>query len=89
MVFRKGDDVKIKVHQKSIEAYKLLSEFLSNTKDSIDFYLEPNQTLIMDNTRILHGRTGFDRASERKLVGLWLDGKSKFSDQIKFGFSTT
>ena len=46
------------------------------------------QILIVDNTSVLHGITGFDRNSERKLNRLNFDGVSPyFSNKMLFGFT--
>ncbi len=86
VAFREGNDVQLKVNKRSLNAYNIMCNFLRNTRQSYDFYLEPHQTLVMDNTRILHARTSF-KDKQRELAGLWLnaDSKSRVSKSLKFG----
>jgi alpha-ketoglutarate-dependent taurine dioxygenase len=43
--------------------------------------------LLMENTRVLHGRTVFLPDAHRVLRGLWCDGRGANPDKIKFGFA--
>ncbi|NJL09643.1 MAG: TauD/TfdA family dioxygenase [Calothrix sp. SM1_7_51] len=47
--------------------YQILSSYY--------FKLKPDKILILDNERVLHGRTSFDATSRRKLKRLWFAGR--------------
>src|SRR5262249_24498259 len=74
MVYRYGDDISISIHPQAQTGFALLGRILTDPQNSVEFLLGEGQTLIIDNTRVLHGRTGFLRASQRRLLGLWCDG---------------
>ncbi len=86
MFYRSGNDIKITIHPKAKKGYLEIERFLSNPKNYQEFLLKAGQTLILDNTRLLHGRTSFSKNSPRKLYGLWCDGISEFSHMFDIGF---
>ena len=50
-------------------AYRRLSNLIDSPKGNIQFRLKPNHGFIIDNTRVLHGRTRFESAGKRWLQG--------------------
>ena len=68
-----------------------ISELYNSEKYRIEFKLMPGDLLMMDNYRLLHGRTSFDsKDGERFLQGCYIDydsteGKLKHLAR-KFGF---
>ena len=55
-------------------ARKKLSEFCNSNKYKIEFKLLPGDLLMMDNYRLLHGRTAYDaNEGERFLQGCYID----------------
>lgn len=55
-------------------ARRRLAELLADPAFEIRFRLEPGTALIMDNHRLLHGRTGFDTGGgHRHLQGCYID----------------
>lgn len=86
MFYRSGNDIKITIHPKAKKGYLEIERFLVNPNNYIEFRLEAGQTLILDNTRLLHGRTSFSKDSPRKLYELWCDGVSGFSHMFNIGF---
>jgi alpha-ketoglutarate-dependent taurine dioxygenase len=88
MFYRSGNDIKITIHPKAKKGYLEIESFLSNPDNYTEFRLEAGQTLILDNTRLLHGRTSFSENSQRRLYGLWCDGISEFSNMFDIGFQT-
>ena len=40
-------------------AYRALSEIINNPEMAVSFHLEPGDCFIVDNTRVLHARTGY------------------------------
>ena len=62
--------------EKSIEqALTLINYFTNKPSNQIIFRLNPNEMLILDNERVLHGRTSFDKTSKRQLKRLWFTGE--------------
>ena len=51
-----------------------ISEFFNSDKYKIKFKLKPGDLLMMDNYRLLHGRTSYDaNEGERFLQGCYID----------------
>lgn len=58
------------------QAYRRFAE-LTNTSDlQVEFKLAPGQLFVTDNTRVLHGRTGFSTAGNRWMQGAYSDKDS-------------
>lgn len=57
------------------DAYRLLGEALHNPAAIIEFRLEAGQLMILDNQRILHGRSGYNHG-KRHLQGCYADKDS-------------
>tara|TARA_B100000035_G_scaffold123484_1_gene105032 strand:- start:4423 stop:5526 length:1104 start_codon:yes stop_codon:yes gene_type:complete len=56
------------------EARKKLSEMYNSEKYRIEFKLEPKDLMMMDNHRLLHGRTSYEtKEGERYLQGCYID----------------
>ncbi len=56
------------------KARKKLSELYNSKRNRIEFRLEPKDLMMMDNYRILHGRTKFDpNEGKRFLQGCYID----------------
>jgi alpha-ketoglutarate-dependent taurine dioxygenase len=45
----------------------------------VRFKLEPGDLFLVDNLRVLHGRTGFSAAGQRHLQGCYADRDSLYS----------
>ena len=59
------------------EARKLIAELYASTKFEIRFKLEKGDLLMMDNHRLLHGRTSYDvNEGKRYLKGCYIDHDS-------------
>lgn len=87
MAFRTNDGkANISILPEAQKIFNLITEFIDNPKNQLQFKLEKGQILVVDNTAILHGRTGFNRNSPRKLHRLNFDGISPYSAKILFGF---
>lgn len=54
-------------------AYRRLVEITRRPEVTVTFRLEPGDLFVVDNTRVLHGRTGFTGAGERWLQGAYAD----------------
>jgi gamma-butyrobetaine dioxygenase len=54
-------------------AYQGFGRMLEEEKYRIRFKLEPGDLFIVDNLRVLHGRTGYSEAGERHLQGCYAD----------------
>ena len=46
---------------------------LESTEFQVSFRLEPGDLFIVDNRRVLHGRTGYSGAGTRHLQGCYAD----------------
>lgn len=56
------------------KAYQTFARMLDNTDFQVKFKMTPGQLIIVDNERILHGRTSFDsREGKRHLQGTYAD----------------
>jgi len=56
------------------EARKKISKMYNSKKYRIEFKLEPKDLMIMDNHRLLHGRTSYEtKEGERYLQGCYID----------------
>jgi alpha-ketoglutarate-dependent taurine dioxygenase len=55
------------------DAYRTFARLLADPRFEIHIALEPEDLLIMDNLRVLHGRTGFSAAGRRHLQGCYAD----------------
>ena len=86
MAFRYGTDVSLQIHPMARAGIAAIIEFVSDSANYAEFLLSEGQMLLMDNTRVLHGRTVFLPGSHRILHGLWCDGRDADPDKIKFGF---
>jgi len=60
-----------------LAAYRRFSELLQDPKYNTEFLLAPGQVLVVDNWRVLHGRTGIWNPSlQRILLGAYLEEES-------------
>ncbi len=82
--FRADNAAHISVQSKSFAAFKLFESFVNNPDNQVIFKLRENQIIVVDNTRIMHGRTAFCQQDARLLNRLWFDGQSDIIN-LKFG----
>jgi gamma-butyrobetaine dioxygenase len=54
-------------------AYRAFAELLYRPQAQLNFRLEPGDSVVFDNTRALHARTGFTAAGDRHLQGCYAD----------------
>jgi len=60
----------------SLEVFKIfnfITRYIHQPLSQIRFKLQSNQVLLLDNTRILHGRTKFDINDRRELYRYWFN----------------
>jgi gamma-butyrobetaine dioxygenase len=66
-----------RVPEPELEAYyaacQRFGRLLEDERYRIRFKLEPGDLFIVDNLRVLHGRTGYSQAGERHLQGCYAD----------------
>ncbi|MEM7464055.1 MAG: TauD/TfdA family dioxygenase [Pseudomonadota bacterium] len=74
LAYRSGSDVRLEVDPGAAEAFEYVRNWLLDPENYFVFKLRPGEILIFDNTRMLHGRTGFSPDAHRSLYGLWCDG---------------
>jgi len=60
-------------------AYQRFASLLDDQRFQVRFKLAPGDLFIVDNTRVLHGRTGFASAGERHLQGCYADRDGLYS----------
>tara|TARA_Y100000590_G_scaffold470122_1_gene662126 strand:- start:666 stop:1772 length:1107 start_codon:yes stop_codon:yes gene_type:complete len=75
--------------EKFYKARKLIAKLYASSKFEIRFKLEKGDLLMMDNHRLLHGRTSFESKGKRYLKGCYIDhdsteGKLRYLER-KFG----
>ena len=54
-------------------AYRRLGEIIDDPKMAVSFKLEPGESFIVDNTRVLHARKGYSGSGTRWLQGCYAD----------------
>ncbi|HSF96073.1 MAG TPA: TauD/TfdA family dioxygenase, partial [Thermohalobaculum sp.] len=54
-------------------AYRRLGEIIDEPAMAVSFKLEPGESFIVDNTRVLHARAGYSGAGSRWLQGCYAD----------------
>ena len=62
--------------EKFYKARKLIAKLYASSKFEIRFKLEKGDLLMMDNHRLLHGRTSFESKGKRYLKGCYIDHDS-------------
>jgi alpha-ketoglutarate-dependent taurine dioxygenase/DUF971 family protein len=55
------------------DAYQTFGRMLEEPRYRIEFKLEPGDLFIVDNLRVMHGRTGYSESGERHLQGCYAD----------------
>jgi gamma-butyrobetaine dioxygenase len=66
-------DVPFEVMADYYRAYRRLGEIIEDPAMAVTFKLAPGACFIVDNTRVLHGRTGFSGGGSRWLQGCYAD----------------
>ena len=64
------------VMEEYYRAYRRFGDLVNHNQLEVVFKLEPGQLFITDNTRVLHGRTGFSGAGSRWMQGAYADKDS-------------
>ncbi len=54
-------------------AYRRLGEIIDDTAMEVSFRLEPGESFVVDNTRVLHARKGYSGAGTRWFQGCYAD----------------
>ncbi|MEQ8996223.1 MAG: TauD/TfdA family dioxygenase [Coleofasciculus sp. B1-GNL1-01] len=86
MAFRSDHAARILVKPQAVKLFNLIKDFISNPQHQTILKLKRNQILILDNTKVLHGRTSFKRTEKRKINRIWFNGKSNYSSYLRLGF---
>lgn len=60
-------------------AYRAFAALLNNADYQVCFSMKPGDLFIVDNQRVLHGRTGFSSAGARHLQGCYADRDGLYS----------
>lgn len=61
--------------QNVFSAFDYITNFIHNPHNQIRFKLAEKQLLIIDNTRMLHGRTAFEEGNDRLLYRFWFTSR--------------
>lgn len=83
MAWRSDKAADITVKPNAIKVFEQIKNFVEDPNHQVIFPLKPHQILVLDNTRVLHGRTGFAPQDSRLLNRLWLNGNNP---DLKLGF---
>src|SRR5690606_14174422 len=54
-------------------AYRRLGEIIGDERTAVTFKLQPGESFIVDNTRVLHARKAFSGSGSRWLQGCYAD----------------
>ncbi len=84
MVYRADNTADITVKPAAQNIFGQMLDFVEDPANQTRFALLPYQVLILDNTRILHGRSAFHPKSKRQLNRLWFDG---MNEDLNLGFT--
>lgn len=60
-------------------AYRQFAEIIDDPAMAVSFKLEPGESFIVDNTRVLHARLGYSGDGSRWLQGCYADKDSLYS----------
>ncbi len=85
MVYREDDVASTIVHPESGEAFSVLRDFILDPENIAEFRLQPNWIVVLDNLRLLHGRTSFPASQPRRMNRLNFDGTGPFGRYLSFG----
>ena len=66
-------DVPFDIMQEYYAAYRRLGEIIDDPAMQVSFKLEPGESFIVDNTRVLHARIAFSSGGSRWLQGCYAD----------------
>ncbi len=66
-------DVPFEHMQRYYQAYRHLANIIDDPAMGVSFKLEPGESFIVDNTRVLHARKGYSGAGSRWLQGCYAD----------------
>ncbi|MDA9639884.1 TauD/TfdA family dioxygenase, partial [SAR116 cluster bacterium] len=72
-------DVPFDKMQLYYDAYRRFGEIIDDTAMQVRFRLDPGECFIVDNTRVLHARSGYSGAGHRWLQGAYADRDSLLS----------
>tara|TARA_R110002074_G_scaffold87265_1_gene192700 strand:+ start:24 stop:425 length:402 start_codon:yes stop_codon:yes gene_type:complete len=64
---------KLEGNKDVLNVFKFITSYVHDVKNQIRFKLKKNQLLILDNRKILHGRTSFQNNDTRILYRYWLN----------------
>lgn len=56
-----------------LDVFKFITSYVHDVRNQIRFKLKKNQLLILDNRKVLHGRTSFQNSETRVLYRYWLN----------------
>jgi len=80
--FRIDETIKLTIAPAADRAVEAIRRFIEVPANQLVFTLQPRQTLIVDNTRMLHGRTAYDGREQRKMNRVHFDGRSPHGDLV-------
>jgi alpha-ketoglutarate-dependent taurine dioxygenase len=85
MVYREDDVASTIIHPEAVEAFSVLRDFVTDPENIVEFRLQPNWIVVLDNLRLLHGRTSFPTSQPRRMNRLNFDGTGPFGRYLSFG----
>ena len=60
-------------------AYRRMGEIIDDPAMEVTFRLDPGESFLVDNTRVLHARKGYSGAGTRWLQGCYADKDALYS----------
>ena len=70
-------------------AYRRLGEIIDDPAMEVTFRLNPGESFVVDNTRVLHARNGYSGAGTRWLQGCYADKDGLLSTLAASGSTQT
>ena len=89
MRFRDDTTSSFAEHQDVAAGIDIFRRYVANPDNVVEFRLEPQHILVVDNRGVLHGRTAFDPSSGRLLLRATFDGEACAQRGLESGFSAT
>jgi alpha-ketoglutarate-dependent taurine dioxygenase len=84
--FRSDSSAALRVKSSANIGFESMKTFVLNPSNQLRFHLKPGQTMVLDNSTVLHGRTAFQLPSSRCLNRLNFDGNTQFCQTLNLGF---
>jgi alpha-ketoglutarate-dependent taurine dioxygenase len=85
MVYREDNVASTIIHPDVTEAFSVLRGFIMDPQNIVEFRMQPHWIVILDNLRLLHGRTAFPLEQPRHMNRLNFDGTGPLCKMLNYG----